>query len=137
MSRMPDCTSCSWVFRPRLSKKIEGLTLLVSHRGLTHTEDPKVVKNIKWLELVASFCPFPAVKTASRVRTFTMWDLAGPTQLDRIFSLVICTKKRLHENPIGRQHRRRSTQGWSSSSSPSKHEPESESSLANTVSAPK
>ena len=54
----------------------------------------------------------------------------GTQTIRHVFSLVICTKKRLYEKPIGRQHHRRSTSEWSSSSTPSRQEPECESSLA-------
>ena len=81
----------------------------VSHRGLARTKDPKLSTKTKWLEPIDSFCPFPAVKMAGSVRSFMMRDPVGSRQLDTMPSLVICTKKRLHENPMGRQHHIRFT----------------------------
>ena len=59
--------------------------------------------------------PRLSTKTNGTSRSFMMRDPVGSGLLDRILSLVVCTKLRLHENPMERQHHKRSTSRWKQS----------------------
>ena len=110
---MPDCTSCSWVLRPRLSKDSQA------RDRLSLTETPRLSTKTKCLGPMAPSCLIPAAKVAGEARSFMMRDPVA----SRLLVKTPAIPKEVHLRII------------------IQHAPfqvrERESSLANTVSTPK